>query len=475
MFPLESGSNSAPRACSADPSCSYSRKPAAPTPPCRPAAPRNLQRARDWVAPCLSGRNGGKGHCAGRKMMSASRLAGRALQREAPPPQRRAQVQVQVQMHPLACRIPPTPFSLPAILIELMSPIICHRDFRILGFLSAGTVSVPWCIGGAAGIPPRGRQSTPPSGVAAWAAAETERILGTLPLPPAESAEQAAKALARMRQPLLTHLSRSCRGLPPDGHLHWAAEVEQLLHTLLGIGWSPSTLASFVAKGPNALTQTAAGVQQGLNYLQQEGGLTAEEAARAFGLSFGYMLGYNKISTLQQGLEQLRAAGLSAGRVRQVLRHECRILTTTPLIFKKKLDCLQGAKTCSAWQIVCCISLCLLPRLGQYPLQLLAYIADKAHHAKETHLSGVGLGYSRGEIHDVIVGCPSIIGYSTDTIEEKHAAWGRQLGVTAAQVRGMAVKHPTALCLDPEGDLMRLKIRFHNEVLCRVNVQPPAV
>ncbi len=191
-------------------------------------------------------------------------------------------------------------------------------------------------------------------------------------MPPAESAEQAAKALARMRQPLLTHLSRSRRGLPPDGHLHRAAEVEQLLHTLLGIGWGPSTLASFVAKGPNALNQTAAGVQLRLNYMQQEGGLTAEEATRAFGLSFGYMLGCTKVSTLQQGLEQLRAARLSTERVRNVLRQNCRALTITPQLFKKKLDCLQGAKICcSARPPICCISVCLLPRLSPHPLQLL--------------------------------------------------------------------------------------------------------
>ncbi len=70
-----------------------------------------------------------------------------------------------------------------------------------------------------------------------------------------------------MRQPLVTHLSRSRRRLPPDGHPHWAAQVEQLLHMLLGIGWSPSTLASFVAKGDRALTQTAAGVQLRLDFL----------------------------------------------------------------------------------------------------------------------------------------------------------------------------------------------------------------
>ncbi len=92
-----------------------------------------------------------------------------------------------------------------------------------------------------------------------------------------------------------------------------------------------------------------------------------------------------------------------------------------------------------------------------------------------THLSGVGLGYSRDKKHGVIVGCPEVLsGLSTDNIEEKHAVWRRQLGVTAAQVRRMAVKHPTALCRDPEGDLLRLKIKFHNEVLCSMHVQPPA-
>ncbi len=149
-----------------------------------------------------------------------------------------------------------------------------------------------------------------------------------------------------MRQPLVTHLSRSRRGLPPEGHLRWAADNEQLLHTLLGTGWTPSMLASFVTKGHGALTQTAARVQLRLDFLRQEGGLTAEEAAKTFGFSFGHMLGYTRISTLQQGLEQLRATGLSAVQVRKVLRRNCGILTVTPLVFKKKLDCLQGAKIC---------------------------------------------------------------------------------------------------------------------------------
>ena len=78
---------------------------------------------------------------------------------------------------------------------------------------------------------------------------------------------------------------------------------------------------------------------------------------------------------------------------------------------------------------------------------------------------GVGLGYSPGDIRSVIAECPQIVSnYSTENIEEKHAAWGRQLGVTAAQVRAMAVKHPTVLSRDPEGNLTRLKMRFHSEV-----------
>ena len=192
--------------------------------------------------------------------------------------------------------------------------------------------------------------------------AETERILGGLPVSPAES-EQDAKALARMRQPLVAHLSRSCRGLPPDGHLHWTTDLEQLLHALLAIGWSPSTLASFVARGRNALTQTAAGVQQRLDFLQREGGLTAEEAAKAFGASFGYTIGNTPISSLQRGLEQLQAAGLSTELVRKVLRRNCQVLTKTPLKFKEKLECLQGAKSCCpALRCDRCNFVCLLPR-----------------------------------------------------------------------------------------------------------------
>ena len=86
---------------------------------------------------------------------------------------------------------------------------------------------------------------------------------------------------------------------------------------------------------------------------------------------------------------------------------------------------------------------------------------------------GVGLGYSRGETLDVIAGCPQIVSnLSTESIEEKHAAWGRQLGFTATQVRGMVVKHPDALGRDPEGDLMRLKMRFHSEVRRSLHVHP---
>ncbi len=195
--------------------------------------------------------------------------------------------------------------------------------------------------------PPGGRKSTPSAKEAAWAHAETERILGRLPCPTVSpAAEQWEKAIARMRQPLVTHLSRSRRGLPPDGHLHWAAEVEQLLHTLLGIGWPPATLAAFVAKAHGALTQTTAGVQLRLKFLRQEGGLTAEEAAKTFRFSFGHILGHTRISTLHQGLEQLRATGINGEQVRKVLRRSCRVLTATPL-FKKKLDCLQGATICS--------------------------------------------------------------------------------------------------------------------------------
>ncbi len=37
----------------------------------------------------------------------------------------------------------------------------------------------------------------------------------------------------------------------------------------------------------------------------------------------------------------------------------------------------------------------------------------------------------------------------------------------------MMVKHPAALGLDPEGDLMRLTIRFHSEVRCSTRNLPP--
>ena len=76
------------------------------------------------------------------------------------------------------------------------------------------------------------------------------------------------------------------------------------------------------------------GVQQRLDFLQREGGLTAEEAARSFGRSFGYTMGHTQISTLQRGLEQLQA-GFSAEQVRKVLRQSCHVLTKSPLEFKK--------------------------------------------------------------------------------------------------------------------------------------------
>ena len=223
------------------------------------------------------------------------------------------------------------------------------------------------------------RKSAPSAEEEGWAAAETERILDGLPLPPAESA---AKALARMRQPLVAHLSRSRRGLPPDGHLHWPAQVEQLLHTLLGLGWSPSTLASFVAKGRQALAQTAAGVQLRLDFLQREGGLTAEEASKAFGCNFGHVLGLTKISTMQRGLEQLQVTGLNAAQVRRVLMQKCQVLAKSPLEFQKKLDCLQGAKTCSPAQHPGrCNSVCLLPRSASICcICCFAYMADQAPH-----------------------------------------------------------------------------------------------
>ncbi len=183
-----------------------------------------------------------------------------------------------------------------------------------------------------------------------------------------------------MRQPLVTRLSLSRRGLPPNGHLHWAVGVEQLLHTLLGIGWSPSKLASFVAKGRQALTQTAAGVQLRLDFLRQEAGLTAEQAAKAFGVSFGYTLGHTKISSLQRGLEQLRATGLSAEQVRGVLKGNCQILTATPLLFKKKLDCLQGVMIFYSL----CPSVCLLPYLASICCSCcIVYMADQAQHCAD--------------------------------------------------------------------------------------------
>ncbi len=236
-----------------------------------------------------------------------------------------------------------------------------------------------------------------------------------------------------MQQPLVTHLSRSRRGLAPDGHLQWAAEVEQLLHTLLGIGWSPSTLASFVARGYHGLTKTAAGVQLRLNFLQQEGGLTAEEAAKTFSRGCGHILGDAKISTLHRGLEQLRATGLSAERVRKVLRRNCQLLCKSPLDFQKKLDCLQGVKIfCSARYSVRCNPVCLLPWLTSICCTFcIVYIADLAQRCvRWICLSGAGQGYSEGEIHEVVTNCPEAVTFSTKNIEGKHAAWGRQLGVT---------------------------------------------
>ena len=240
-----------------------------------------------------------------------------------------------------------------------------------------------WGTRCAAGIQPQGQRSAPSAKEAAWAAAETKRILCSLPLPTASpDAKQWAKALARMRQPLLTHLSRSRRGLPPDGHLHWAADLEQLLHALLSIGWSPSTLASFVAKGRDALTQTAAGVQQRLDFLQREGGLTTEEAARSFGFGFGFTLGYTPISALQRGMEQLQAAGLGAEGVRRVLRRCCQVLTTSPQAFERRLNCLRGAQfCCSAQHSMRCIFACLIPRSATICCSCcIAYLADQVQH-----------------------------------------------------------------------------------------------
>ena len=166
-----------------------------------------------------------------------------------------------------------------------------------------------------------------------------------------------ARAVARMRQPLMSHLSRTRYRAGPGGHLQWATDVEQLLHMLLGLGWSLTALESFVVKGNIALTQTAAGVRLRLDFLQQEGGLTPEEAAKAFGSGFGCMIGQIKISNLQRGLKQLQARGLSAHRVRSALKLNCQVLTATPSLLQKKLDCLRGAKAfCS---VVCLIYLCL--------------------------------------------------------------------------------------------------------------------
>ncbi len=117
--------------------------------------------------------------------------------------------------------------------------------------------------------------------------------------------------------------------------------------TSFGLGWSLSTLASFLARGQQALTQTAAGVQQRLEFLQQEGGLTAKEAAKTIGDGFGYTLGYTSISKLQEALQQLREAGLCAVQVRMMLKRNCRVLLTTPSTVRtvrRKLNCLRGAR-----------------------------------------------------------------------------------------------------------------------------------
>ncbi len=89
-------------------------------------------------------------------------------------------------------------------------------------------------------------------------------------------------------------------------------------------------------------------------------------------------------------------------------------------------------------------------------------------------LSGAGLGYSEGEIHELITKYPEAVTLSTENIEGKHPAWGRQLGVTAGKIRDMIVKQPTLLGMDPEGDLMRLKVRFHSEVRCSTRLNLPA-
>ena len=86
-------------------------------------------------------------------------------------------------------------------------------------------------------------------------------------------------------------------------------------------------------------------------------------------------------------------------------------------------------------------------------------------HAASRRASGAGLDYSEEETYKLVAKHTAIItNYSTDTIEQKHAAWGKQLGITAAEVRGMVLNHPTALGYDPEGDNMRRKIQFLTEV-----------
>lgn len=111
-----------------------------------------------------------------------------------------------------------------------------------------------------------------------------------------------------MRQPLVAYLSPSRRcGLPTNVHLQEAADVEQLLLMLLAAGLSFPQLAAYVANGNFAVSQNAADVQLRLDFLQQEGDLTAEESAKAFGASFGYVLGRTSIDSLQRGLKQLEA------------------------------------------------------------------------------------------------------------------------------------------------------------------------
>ncbi len=203
----------------------------------------------------------------------------------------------------------------------------------------------PSALGGVAGGRPHGRKSPSPEEVA-WAEAETGRILGSLPLPRLDSAEQVAKSLDRMRPPLVEHLSRSRRGLPPDGHLRWAVDLEQLLHKLLACGWSLPGLSSVVSVRTFALTPTAAEVQLRLDFLQREGGFTAQEAAKAIGNPGNFQICWTPISTLQGRLKQLQSLGFSAAQLRNVFRHNCRILATKASTMRTKLDCLRGANIC---------------------------------------------------------------------------------------------------------------------------------